>query len=52
MNHIVNYNLHTHTYRCNHASGTDEEYVLASPNQNFYDGNYKQLSTNGILKFK
>ncbi len=28
MNHIVNYNLHTHTYRCNHASGTDEEYVL------------------------
>ena len=31
---------------------TDEEYVLASPNQNFYDGNYKQLSTNGILKFK
>ena len=31
---------------------TDEEYVLASPNQNFYDGNYKQLSTNGILQFK
>lgn len=31
---------------------TDEEYVLASPNQNFYDGNYNQLSTNGILKFK
>lgn len=31
---------------------TDTEYVLASPNQNFYDGNYNQLSTNGILKFK
>ncbi len=28
MGHIVDYNLHTHTYRCNHASGTDEEYVL------------------------
>jgi len=23
-------NLHTHTYRCGHASGTDEEYVLAA----------------------
>ena len=22
------FNLHTHTYRCNHASGTDEEYVI------------------------
>lgn len=31
---------------------TDKEYILASPNQDFYDGNYNQLSTNGILKFK
>ena len=23
-------NLHTHTYRCHHADGTDEEYVLAA----------------------
>lgn len=23
-------NLHTHTYRCHHAKGTDEEYVLAA----------------------
>lgn len=23
-------NLHTHTYRCGHAQGTDEEYVLAA----------------------
>jgi len=23
-------NLHTHTYRCNHAHGTDEEFVLAA----------------------
>ena len=30
---------------------TDEEYVLASPNQDFYDGNYNKLSENGILKF-
>ena len=22
------FNLHTHTYRCNHASGKDEEYVI------------------------
>lgn len=24
----MNYNFHTHTYRCRHASGTEEEYVL------------------------
>lgn len=30
---------------------TDDEYVLASPNQNFYDGNYNQLSVDGVLKF-
>lgn len=24
------YNLHSHTYRCHHAKGTDEEYVLAA----------------------
>ena len=23
-------NLHTHTYRCGHAEGTEEEYVLAA----------------------
>lgn len=22
------FNLHTHTYRCHHAKGTDEEYVI------------------------
>ena len=26
----MRYNLHTHTYRCNHASGTDREYVEAA----------------------
>lgn len=30
---------------------TDDEYILASPNQNFYDGNYNLLSKDGILKF-
>ena len=30
---------------------TDEVYVLASSNQNFYDSNYQQLSQNGILYF-
>lgn len=30
---------------------TDEEFVLASPNQNFYNGNYEQLSIDGVLKF-
>ena len=24
----MDYNFHTHTVRCNHASGTDEEYIL------------------------
>ena len=23
----MNYNLHTHTFRCNHAVGEDREYV-------------------------
>ena len=23
-------NFHTHTFRCNHASGRDEEYVLSA----------------------
>ena len=26
----INYNYHTHTKRCGHASGEDEEYVLAA----------------------
>ena len=26
----MDYNLHTHTKRCGHASGEDEEYVLAA----------------------
>lgn len=30
---------------------SDEEYVLASPNQNFYDDDYNLISNNGILKF-
>ena len=30
---------------------TDNEYILASPNQNFYDSNYKLISENGILTF-
>ncbi len=24
----MNYNYHTHTYRCRHASGTEEEYII------------------------
>ena len=30
---------------------TDEKYVLASKNQNFYDENYVQISENGVLIF-
>ena len=30
---------------------TDKEYILASPNQDFYDSNYNKLSENGILTF-
>lgn len=30
---------------------TDTKYVLASPNQDFYDENYNKLSENGILTF-
>ena len=28
-------NLHTHTYRCHHAEGTDEAYVLAAIDAGF-----------------
>lgn len=31
---------------------TDEEMVLASPNQEFYDHEFRQISINGVLKFK
>ena len=24
----MNYNYHTHTFRCNHATGSEEEYIL------------------------
>lgn len=34
------------------SAKTDDEYILASPNQDFYDGNYNKLSENGILTFK
>lgn len=30
------FNLHTHTYRCHHASGKDEEYVIKAI-ENGYD---------------
>ena len=28
----LNVNYHTHTYRCNHASGKDEDYVIKAIN--------------------
>lgn len=31
----MKYNYHTHTYRCNHATGKDEEYVLAAIEADF-----------------
>ena len=31
-------NYHTHTYRCNHASGTEEEYIQCA-----LDGNIEVL---------
>lgn len=27
---MLNFNYHTHTYRCGHATGTDEQYVLSA----------------------
>ena len=33
-------NYHMHTYRCMHASGTDEEYVLSAI-KNGYEKNIK-----------
>lgn len=41
-------------FDCNNvrkSEKTDDELILATPNQNFYDSNYNQLSENGILKF-
>lgn len=31
----LDYNIHTHTFRCGHARGTDEEYVLAAIKNGF-----------------
>lgn len=31
---------------------TDDEFVLASTNQEFFDANYNKISEHGILKFK
>ena len=31
----VKHNYHTHTYRCNHANGADEDYVLAAIKNNY-----------------
>lgn len=31
----IDYTFHTHTYRCGHAYGTDEEYVIEALNQGF-----------------
>ena len=33
------------------SSKTDEEFILASSNQEFYDTNFKKISKKGILKF-
>ena len=30
---IMRTNFHTHTYRCKHAGGTEQDYVLAAINQ-------------------
>lgn len=39
-------------YLAREAYKTDDEFVLASSNQAFYDENYMLLSENGVLKFK
>lgn len=31
----MKYNYHTHTYRCHHASGSDEQYVISAINANY-----------------
>lgn len=42
----------SYEYKRHRESGKDDEkFVLASPNQNFYDSKFKQLSENGILYF-
>lgn len=33
---MIQKNYHSHTYRCNHASGTDEEYILAAIERGFH----------------
>lgn len=37
---------------CRKSEKTDSNFILASPNQNFYDGDYNLLSNDGILTFK
>lgn len=44
---IQTYNYHTHTYRCGHAKGTDEEYILAACRAGF-----KVLGFSEHIQFK
>lgn len=34
---MINGNYHTHTYRCKHASGSDEEYVIAAIQAGYHE---------------
>ena len=35
MQKLDKYNFHSHTTRCGHAQGTDEEYVIAAIKEGF-----------------
>ena len=43
----MNYNFHTHTYRCSHAYGTEEEYIKKA-----IEGGIKQLGFSDHLPFR
>ena len=43
----IDYNYHTHTFRCGHAYGTDEEFVLEAINQGF---RFIGFADHGIVK--
>ena len=43
----MDYNYHTHTYRCSHATGTEEEYVLRA-----IEGGIKYMGFSDHIPFK
>ena len=46
------YNFHNHTYRCGHATGKDEEYVLEAIKNKLYLEKGKYTTPDGLFSLE